>query len=153
MNIFTLSESSQNSLVGLGSIGKTSSARESLTIDTHHLLTLSDKLDTLPPNPTSFEPLPNSLVPQKNSQKPTSYFYFSKKIAALRRPALKLHCDRHYRARLCLEECGECLAMYFTWCWSDPHHTFPSTSVRDIIKLKTSTSKKNSQLIGSKKNG
>ena len=68
--------------LGLGSIGKTLSARESLTIDTHHPLTSSDKLDTLPPNPTSFEPLPNSLVPpppKKNSQEPTLCFYFSKK--------------------------------------------------------------------------
>ena len=41
--------------------------------------------------------------------------------------------------------------MYFTWCWSGPHHTFPSTNARDIIESKTSTSKKNSQLIGSLK--
>ena len=24
--------------------------------------------------------------------------------------------------------------MYFTWCWSGPHHTFPSTTARDRIK-------------------
>ena len=41
--------------------------------------------------------------------------------------------------------------MYFTWCWSGPHHTFPSTNTRDIIESKTSISKKNSQLIGSQK--
>ena len=78
-----IDESAKNPcrLLGLGSIGKTSSARESLTIDTHHL-TSSDELDTLPPNPTSFEPLPNSLVPQKNSQEPTLCFYFSKKCGA-----------------------------------------------------------------------
>ena len=39
-------------MVGLGSIGKTLSARESLTIDSHHLPTSSGELDTLPPNPT-----------------------------------------------------------------------------------------------------
>ena len=66
--------------VGLGSIAKTSSARESLMIDTHHLLTSSGELDTLPPNPTSFEPLPNSLIPPKNSQEPTLCFYFSKNM-------------------------------------------------------------------------
>ena len=49
----------------MGSIAKTLSARESLMIDTHPLQTSSDKLDTLPPNPTSFEPLLNSLIPQK----------------------------------------------------------------------------------------
>ena len=65
-----------HSLIGLGLIGKTSNARLSLMIDTHHLLTLSDKLDTLPPNPSSFEPLPNSLIPPKNSQEPTLCFYF-----------------------------------------------------------------------------
>ena len=85
--------------VGLGSIAKTSSARLSLMIDTHHLLTSSDELDTLPPNPTSFEPLPNRLIPSKNSQEPILCFYFSKKNVALRRPPLKLHCDRNYRAR------------------------------------------------------
>ena len=74
-------------LVGLGSIGKTLSAQESLTIDTHHLLTSSNELDTLPPNPTSFEPLPNSLVPppppkKRISQEPTLCFYFSKKCGA-----------------------------------------------------------------------
>ena len=76
------------SIVGLGSIGKTSSARLSLMIDTHHLLTSSDELDTLPPNPTSFEPLPNSLIPPKKSQEPTLCFYLFLKYAALRRPPL-----------------------------------------------------------------
>ena len=37
----------QGESVGLGSIAKTSSARLSLMIDTHHLLTSSDELDTL----------------------------------------------------------------------------------------------------------
>ena len=69
-------------LVGLGSIGKTLSARESLTIDTHHLLTSSDKLDALPPNPTSFEPLPNSLVPppQKKFTRAYLVLLFLKKM-------------------------------------------------------------------------
>ena len=53
--------------LGLGSIAKTSSARLSLMIDTHHLLKSCDELDTLPSNPTSFEPLPNCLIPSKNS--------------------------------------------------------------------------------------
>ena len=53
----------------------------------------------------------------------------------------------------CLEKCGEGQAMYFTWCWSGPHHTFSSTNACDIIESRTSTSKKNSQLIGSQKNG
>ena len=65
--------------LGLGLIGKTLSARLSLMIDTHHLLTSSNELDTLPTNPTSFEPLPNSLIPPKNSQEPTLCFYFFQK--------------------------------------------------------------------------
>ena len=38
--------------------------------------------------------------------------------------------------------------MYFTWFWSGPHHTFPSTTTRDRIE-----SRKIWQLIGSQKNG
>ena len=67
-------------LVGLGSIGKTSSARESLTIDTHHLLTSSDQLDTLPPNPALFEPLPNSFFPPKNHKSLHCAFISPKKL-------------------------------------------------------------------------
>ena len=85
--------------LGLGSIGKTSSARESLTINTHHLLTSSNELDTLPPNPTSFEPLPNSLVPPKKYTRAYLVLLFLKKYVALRRLPLILHCDRHYRER------------------------------------------------------
>ena len=42
--------------------------------------------------------------------------------------------------------------MYFTWCWTGPHHTFLSITARDGIKSRKSTSKKISQWIESKKN-
>ena len=43
--------------------------------------------------------------------------------------------------------------MYFTWWWSGPHHTFPSTTARDRIESRKSTSRKIRQLIGLQKNG
>ena len=43
--------------------------------------------------------------------------------------------------------------MYSTWCWSGPHHTFPSTTARDRIESRKMTSRKIWQLIGSQKNG
>ena len=80
-------------LLGLGSIAGTSSARESLMVDTHHLLTSSDELITPPPPPP---PPP----PQLHKSLPCA-FTSSKKHAAkvLRQLPLKLHCERHYRAR------------------------------------------------------
>ena len=52
-------------LLGLCSGHATLSARQSLKIDVQHLLTLSGELYTPPPppNPTSFEPLLNNLIP------------------------------------------------------------------------------------------
>ena len=79
----------RHQLLGLGSIGKTSSARESLTIDTHHLLTSSDKLDTLPPDPTSFEPLPNSLVPPQKFTKAYLVLLFLKRNRVAKAVAIK----------------------------------------------------------------
>ena len=86
--------------LGLGSIAATSSAQESLMIDTQHLLTSSNELDKLPPNPTSFEPLHNPPPPpqKKKIHKSLPCAFISKKSGA-KAAAIKLHCDRHYRAR------------------------------------------------------
>ena len=68
-------------------------------IDTHHLLTSSVGLDTPPPLTLPLNPPPPPPPKKKNTQEPTLCFYFLKKTTAIRRLPLKLHCDRHYRAR------------------------------------------------------
>ena len=106
----------------------------------------------IPPHSTLFEPLLNNVIPpppppppppQKNTLEPTLGLYLIKKTGALRRPPLKLHYDKHYHARYYMEKCGEGHAMYFTWCWSGPHHTFVSITARNRIESRKSTPKKN----------
>ena len=76
--------------VGLGSIGTTSSDRQSGKIDVQHERTLIAELDTPPPPYLHCFPYP------QNTKEPSLFF---KKTAALSRPPLKLHYDRYYRAR------------------------------------------------------
>ena len=78
--------------VGLGSIGTTSMDRQSRKIDVQHERTLIAELDTAPPTSIVFPtPKIQKSLPYSLKRPP--------RWAGHRRPPLKLHYDRYYRAR------------------------------------------------------